>query len=126
MDLKVERISAVTLKVSDMASSVKFYSLIPGASMVYGGAEASFTSFKIGENFLNLEKSADRGSQWGRLILYCDDVDAVNNRLKEEGLDPPEPRDASWGERFFHLKDPDGNEISFAKPITYDSKSESQ
>jgi len=117
MHLKVERISAITLKVSDMASSVKFYSLIPGASMVYGGPEASFTSFKIGGNFVNLEKSSDRCSQWGRLILYCDDVDEVNRRLREEGLGPPEPRDASWGERYFHLKDPDGNEISFARPI---------
>ena len=125
MDLKVVGISAVTLKVSDMASSIRFYSLIPGASMVYGGNEASFTSFKIGENFVNLERSFDRCSQWGRLILYCDDVDGVNRRLREEGLDPPEPRDASWGERFFQLKDPDGNEVSFASPIRDNSPFES-
>jgi uncharacterized glyoxalase superfamily protein PhnB len=24
------------------------------------------------------------------------------------------PRDAEWGERFFHLTDPDGHELSFA------------
>jgi uncharacterized glyoxalase superfamily protein PhnB len=25
------------------------------------------------------------------------------------------PRDAAWGERFFHLTDPDGHELSFAR-----------
>ena len=27
------------------------------------------------------------------------------------------PRDAEWGERFFHVTDPDGHELSFAKPL---------
>ena len=31
-----------------------------------------------------------------------------------------EPRDAEWGERFFHLSDPDGHELSFARPLTGD------
>ena len=32
---------------------------------------------------------------------------------------PPDtaPRDAEWGERFFHVTDPDGHELSFAKPL---------
>jgi hypothetical protein len=25
------------------------------------------------------------------------------------------PREAPWGERFFHLRDPDGHELSFAR-----------
>src|SRR5438094_9365715 len=28
------------------------------------------------------------------------------------------PRDAEWGERFFHVTDPDGHELSFAWPQT--------
>jgi uncharacterized glyoxalase superfamily protein PhnB len=33
--------------------------------------------------------------------------------------DEPEtaPRDADWGERFFHLIDPDGHELSFARSL---------
>ena len=27
------------------------------------------------------------------------------------------PQDAPWGERYFHLIDPDGHELSFAKPL---------
>jgi uncharacterized glyoxalase superfamily protein PhnB len=30
------------------------------------------------------------------------------------------PRDAEWGERFFHVTDPDGHELSFAKPLRRD------
>jgi len=31
------------------------------------------------------------------------------------GLKPESPRDAAWGERFFHVTDPDGHELSFAE-----------
>jgi len=27
------------------------------------------------------------------------------------------PQDASWGERYFHMLDPDGHELSFARPL---------
>ena len=115
--MKVLNISAVTLHVSEMKSSVEFYNKIPGLEMLYGGSEAKFTSYKLGKCFFNLEESTHVSSNWGRVILYCDDVDEVNRILKNNGLTPPSPRNASWGERFFHLHDPDGNEISFAQPL---------
>jgi len=44
-----------------------------------------------------------------------DDVDAQHARAVAAGLTPDfAPRDASWGERYFHITDPDGHEISFA------------
>jgi uncharacterized glyoxalase superfamily protein PhnB len=30
-------------------------------------------------------------------------------------MQPEPPRDGSWGERYFHIKDPDGHELSFAE-----------
>jgi hypothetical protein len=27
------------------------------------------------------------------------------------------PADAPWGERYFHIHDPDGHELSFARPL---------
>jgi len=43
------------------------------------------------------------------------DVDGWHRRCLEHGLLPPAPpADAPWGERFFHLIDPDGHEWSFA------------
>ena len=36
---------------------------------------------------------------------------------KDNSDDPFAPRDATWGERYFHIVDPDGHELSFAQPI---------
>jgi uncharacterized glyoxalase superfamily protein PhnB len=52
------------------------------------------------------------------LIFYVSDVDALHSGLVAAGIQPDTaPRDAEWGERFFHLTDPDGHELSFARPL---------
>jgi len=45
--MKVTKISAVTLPISDMKKSVEFYSKIPNFKVVYGGPDSQFTSFLI-------------------------------------------------------------------------------
>ena len=117
--LSVQSISAVTLAVRDMARSVEFYAGSVGLDLLYGGADATFTSFKIGEGYLNLILVPEGAwSWWGRLIFYVDDVDAHYHRLVDAGLHPTTtPQDASWRERYFHINDPDGHELSFAKPL---------
>ena len=117
--MKVERISAVTLRVANMGASVRFYRDALGLEIIYGGEEAYFSSFrtKDGKNpILNLEQGKP-ATEWGRVIFYVVDVDAFWTYLKEQGFDPARPRDASWGERYFHMPDPDGHELSFARPI---------
>lgn len=53
-----------------------------------------------------------------RPIFYVSDVDVLYSRLVAAGFQPDiAPRDAEWGERFFHLSDPDGHELSFARPL---------
>ena len=117
--MNVKSISAVTLAVANMAASVDFYEDKVGLEMLYGGATASFTSFRVGEGYINLTLEPDRlPGWWGRLILHVDDVDALHRRLVCAGLSPStEPTDASWGERYFHIEDPDSHELSFAKPL---------
>ena len=56
--MKVTKISAVTLPISDMKKSVDFYSKIPNFKMVYGGPDSQFTSFLIedaAKSYLNLK-----------------------------------------------------------------------
>ena len=110
-------ISAVTLATHDMRRAVKFYRLLE-LPVVHGGEEASFTSFRVGDNFLNLILEPGREwLWWGRLIFYHADVDALHVRLVAAGYRPDDaPRDAEWGERFFHITDPDGHQLSFAWP----------
>jgi uncharacterized glyoxalase superfamily protein PhnB len=44
-------------------------------------------------------------------------VDASWRHLTDLGLRPERPQDAPWGERYFHMRDPDGHEQSFARPL---------
>ena len=115
----IEAISAVTLATHDMRRSVDFYRML-GFEMTYGGNDATFTSFRAGGGFLNLiaEPLERQWSWWGRVIFYESDVDALYARVLAAGYRPEAaPRDAEWGERFFHLIDPDGHELSFACPL---------
>jgi uncharacterized glyoxalase superfamily protein PhnB len=50
------------------------------------------------------------------MIFHVADVDSSWNYLTERGFEPEKPHDASWGERYFHMHDPDGHELSFARP----------
>ena len=119
---RVESISAVTVVTADMAAAVAFY-LHFGFELLYGGPEAAFTSFRVGDGYLNLQLRPDRrrpggDGGWGRVVLYVDDVDATFRRALAAGLAPAAPpADAPWGERYFHLSDPDGHELSFARPL---------
>ena len=109
----------MTLIVAEMAAAVHFYEAL-GFDVLYGGAAAAFTSFRAGESYLNLslgERDSASGL-WGRTIFYVDDVDGMHRRVVEAGFTPQfAPRDAAWGERYFHVTDPDGHELSFARPI---------
>ena len=113
-------ISAITLATRDMGRAVRFYRAL-GLELVRGGETAAFTSFGVGgADHLNLIATPPetRWTWWGRVIVYVDDVDRLHARACAAGLGPhAPPRDAEWGERYFHVTDPDGHELSFARPI---------
>jgi uncharacterized glyoxalase superfamily protein PhnB len=116
--MRVESINAVTLAVHDMRRSVRFYAALD-FSVRYGGEQAAFTSLHAGSGYLNLiaQPPDRRWSWWGRVIFHVSDVDAFYQRAIEQGLTPTTtPEDAPWGERYFHISDPDGHELSFARP----------
>ena len=114
---RVTALSAITLATADMARSTAFYETL-GFERIYGGPQAGFTSYRAGESYLNLIAAKPSEGFWGRAIFYVDDVDAFHAAAVAAGLEPQfGPRDASWGERYFHITDPDGTEISFAKPL---------
>jgi len=123
---KVTKISADTLPISDMKKSVDFYSKIPNFKMVFGGSDSQFTSFLIDDtakSYLNLKLDVSRSPTFGRIIFYTDDVDGLfaymqdDKTVSELGKFESKPQDAIWGERFFHMLDPDGYKMSFATPL---------
>jgi catechol 2,3-dioxygenase-like lactoylglutathione lyase family enzyme len=117
---RVQAISAVTLATRDMAASVAFYERL-GFHLLYGGRETSFSSFRAGGGYLNLQADdswVPTEAVWGRVVFHVDDVDAMYERTLTAGFAPSAPpADAAWRERFFHIRDPDGHELSFARPL---------
>lgn len=111
-------INAVTLVTSDMARSHTFYDAL-GFEIIAGGPNALFSTYRVGEGFLNLQLDLDHAPVlgiWGRVIFWVGDVDAMHARARSHGYEPEfPPSDAPWGERYFHLRDPDGHELSFAR-----------
>jgi catechol 2,3-dioxygenase-like lactoylglutathione lyase family enzyme len=115
----LEKISAITLATADMQRAVDFYHRL-GFEVLHGGPDGDFTSFRVGDGYLNLalRPGYTPASPWGRTIFYVSDVDAMHEAALAAGLHPEtEPADATWHERYFHILDPDGHELSFAKPL---------
>ena len=135
--MKVYKISVITLSVKNMEKSCKFYSGIPDFKIVYSGSnDDTFTTFKIGEDimmYLNLElrtntntitTHVDNRRNFGRIIFHTEDVDGLYSHFKSVASISElvsfenEPTAALWGERFFHIRDPDGYQLSFATPVS--------
>ena len=117
--MTIESVSAITLATHDMERAVVFYEGL-GFELIYGGQDEGFTSFRAGTGYLNLilQPKERSWSWWGRVIFHVDDVDALFQRAASAGLTADTtPRDAEWGERYFHITDPDGHELSFARPL---------
>ena len=137
--MKIYKISAVTLIIENMKRSCRFYSQIPGFKLVYGGSsDDNFTTFEIEEEHiskmcLNLELSITNNNNshhhqrkrknFGRIIFYTEDVDRLysyfrsNKNISNLISFENEPTNAAWGERYFHIREPDGYQLSFAKPV---------
>ncbi len=92
-----------------------------GFELLTGGPDHAFTTFRAGDSFLNLQLDPGHtpiNEIWGRVIFWVADVDNVHARARAAGYEPSTaPADATWGERYFHIKDPDGHELSFARPL---------
>ncbi len=102
-----------------METAVEFYRDVLGMKILYGGPGAAFSSLQMhGKEYpiLNLETGRPE-TNWGRMIFQVADVDSSWRHFKEKGFEPERPQDASWGERYFHMRDPDGHELSFARRL---------
>jgi catechol 2,3-dioxygenase-like lactoylglutathione lyase family enzyme len=119
MNRAIEKLSAITLEVAQMEASVRFYRDVLGMELVYGTPQSGFCSLRlVGTEFpiLNLQQGPPV-TDWGRIIFHVADVDAFWAYMRERGFKADHPQNAPWGERYFQVHDPDGHELSFAKPL---------
>eukprot|EP00591_Stephanopyxis_turris_P008627 CAMPEP_0195522012 /NCGR_PEP_ID=MMETSP0794_2-20130614/19881_1 /TAXON_ID=515487 /ORGANISM="Stephanopyxis turris, Strain CCMP 815" /LENGTH=155 /DNA_ID=CAMNT_0040651687 /DNA_START=304 /DNA_END=771 /DNA_ORIENTATION=- len=133
-----QSINALTLATNDMQTSFEFYKKL-GLFCSFGGPTSPFTTFAPSPDqgahydvYVNLfenkdynkpnppqdESTSNPWNGWGRCVFYVSDVDQIYKMAIDAGLHPEfSPRDADWGERYFHIRDPMGHELSFAKRI---------
>ena len=115
--MHVDNIVGVTFAVSDMARTVAFYTKL-GFEATFGGFDSEFTTLRANEAYVHLAlRPGYEGQWWGRTIFRVDSADAQYGKAISAGLKPDEPRNAPWGERYFHIVDPDGHELSFAERL---------
>lgn len=120
-----ESINAITLCTNDMRRSCEFFEKL-GLVPSYGGPDSSFSTYAPSADssashsvYVNLIEDREyEQRQWGRVVFHVSDVDAMHQRAVDADLQAEfAPRDAPWGERYFHILDPMGHELSFAKRI---------
>jgi len=102
-----------------MTHAIHSCGILDDGKIIYGGEDGGFSSLRAKDAnapILNLEQG-HTVTRWGRMIFYVADVDTFWEYLRGLGFHPEIPRDASWGERYFHMSDPEGHELSFARPI---------
>ena len=112
----MQHISAVTFAVRAMPEALTFYTTL-GFTLVFGGPQSPFSTLQAGEAFVNLTVAPTyTPAWWGRTIFRVHEVDALYQRVCAQGLMPAAPpQNARWGERYFHLTDPNGHELSFVQ-----------
>jgi hypothetical protein len=64
-----------------MDLAIKFYSNIAGFEMAYDNSETPFVTFKIEDQFLNLEYNQNGTCNFGRIIFHVKDVGKTYNHL---------------------------------------------
>jgi lactoylglutathione lyase len=110
-------LEGLTLHVDDVERSRDFYARIPGA-VEEAHRPGEFALFRIGRARLGLLNRRFLRGDGPRFHVEISTgqnaVDELYEQVRAAGIEPEgPPANRSWGERTFHVKDPDGNLIEF-------------
>lgn len=132
MELKIGGLCPL-LQVFDMPKSIAFYRDVLGfevVSPVPDGDECDWALLRLNESELMLNTAyeaeerpaapdAARIVAHGDTALFfdCADVDAACAYLRQKGIEVSDPVIRDYGMKQLYLKDPDGYEICFQRPV---------
>lgn len=106
----IKTVWSITLTVSDLERSKKFYEDVLGLNKKY--EYSSYVGFECGgvEIGLRPKASIEIGKDSASIQFLVDDVDKEYRRLIGKGVEfINEPHDEPWGGRQASFHDPDGN-----------------
>ncbi|SIQ15491.1 hypothetical protein SAMN05880582_101934 [Rhizobium sp. RU20A] len=105
------RIDYVEFNVADIARAKAFYGAVFGWSFVdYGPAYCEFRDGRLAGGFTTTAPVKATGGPL--VILYTDDLEAAEARVRSAGGTVSVPIFAFPGGRRFHFTDPDGYELA--------------
>jgi catechol 2,3-dioxygenase-like lactoylglutathione lyase family enzyme len=84
----------------------------------YSNSAADFNN-----NEPNLGGKMKGSENFGRIIFHTDNVDKLYSYMQYDEyvsksiIFESKPTNAPWGERFFHIREPNGYQLSFAQPL---------
>jgi lactoylglutathione lyase len=110
-------LEGLTLHVADVERSRAFYERLPGA-VVLSHRPGQFALLQIGKTRLGLltRRFLAAGAPGFHLEISTEaaGVDELYEHVRSAGLEPDgPPANRAWGERTFHVTDPDGNLVEF-------------
>lgn len=110
--------AATIFHVSDLASSVKYYTDVLGFTMDFHYGELA--GLQYDSVLIHLSgphpQVLKRAVGEGHIYIFCDEVDLYFQQISAKGAFitiPPDDRD--YGMRDFAISDPDGNVLAFGK-----------
>ena len=118
------------LKVKDAAASIRFYCDLLGFNEDWVHRfEADFPAYaSISRDplILHLSEHEGGGTEHAELFVHVQDVDAVYEEFKANGLKTNPPvSEPEIGLRQFELEDPDGHHLSFGTGINQEEEASS-
>ena len=84
----------------------------------YSSSAANFNNIES-----NLGGKTKGGESFGRVIFHTDNVDKLYSYMQHDEyvsksiIFENKPTNATWGERFFHIREPNGYQLSFAQTL---------
>ncbi len=106
------RIDYIELPATDVAAAKAFYTAVFGWEFVDYGP--TYTCFRDGrlEGGLNGERAVPSEPGGALVVVYAQDIDLIEERVKENGGRISLPTFEFPGGRRFHFVDPSGNELA--------------
>jgi lactoylglutathione lyase len=126
-----ERVDYVILYVGDLDRAISFYRDVIGLPFKF--SEAGYAEFATeGAKFALYDRAGLQtligregtdGETTMEVAFLVDDVDGEARRLRAAGVDVLSgPVDRPWGQRTFHLLDPDGHVVELAQELPRDQE----
>jgi hypothetical protein len=85
--------------------------------------DLSSSAADFNNNNSNLRRKTKGSENFGRIIFHTDNVDKLYSYMQHDEyvsksiIFENKPTNAAWGERFFHIREPNGYQLSFAQPL---------